>query len=501
MKKVLDTRSLKIKELKSIIRAYDDIRAESSSVSCSKDEDKQRLQNFSSTSRSTNNGHRSYQFLNIPGHWPRFRGPNGIANTQQFFDAFKRQVVPALNPETLLHDGARYLGLLIELDEDVDAFNKVIKDDAVDQYDVDTLERLFLQACITPEEREQSLRDMATIGRLPHESWKVFAIRVQRKVHQFQVKGDTTYLVSHLLSSLPSALRNLIRSGNGMKDPTTVSEFCDILSKCLGPDNLIAETTSDTASKSFSSGNRTTAKANRLTRCAICGRKHNTEDHVNCGFCGKAGHAAEECHRNPASDAPDTGASKSFIDRSIVQHTQLRINPAQGKIRLGDKNQFGDRTGETEPVEIRCNEHSIFTALEVFDLEFAFIIGMDIFHELGFSIGGISDGREDAHCLPPPIPDEKPSILPIETPAEELNPKFLAERKAFMHYIESTLQSNAEVPRNSYCPVPEMLVRLPVPKGTTVFRKPRPFAEQQMHIFDEQVAKWLADEVITLAPA
>jgi transposase InsO family protein len=196
----------------------------------------------------------------------------------------------------------------------------------------------------------------------------------------------------------------------------------------------------------------------------------------------------------------DTGASKSFIDRNIVEQSNLQIKPAIGKVRLGDKNKFGDRIGETEPIEIRCNEHSILSGLEVFDLEFSFIIGMDIFHELGFSIGGISDGRENAERLPQPIPDEKPSLLPLTKPEEELTPQFIAEQKAFMKYIDEVLKGNADIPRNSYCPVSEMKVYLPVPKGTTIFRKPRPFAEQQMHIFDDQVAKWLEDEVITLAP-
>ncbi|KAF9969728.1 hypothetical protein BGZ75_002671, partial [Mortierella antarctica] len=135
----------------------------------------------------------------------------------------------------------------------------------------------------------------------------------------------------------------------------------------------------------------------------------------------------------------DTGASKSFIDRNLVQQANLKIKPVVGKVRLGDKNKFGDRIGETEPIEIRCNEHSILTGLEVFDLEFSFIIGMDIFHELGFSIGGISDGHENAHCLPQPVPDEKPSLLPLKKPEAELTAQFKAEQKAFMKYIEEVL--------------------------------------------------------------
>ncbi|KAF9271503.1 hypothetical protein BGZ68_003540, partial [Mortierella alpina] len=178
MQKILDARLAKIQDLKSIIEAYDTILAASVKMDGT-DPDAQLQPQESSTSSKTK-GNQSYQqpaFLNIPNHWPRFRGPGGIANTQQYIKTFKRQVVPAINRE-----------------EDVDAFNEALKEEPVKLYDVDTLERVFLKACITPEEREQSLRDMATIGRLPHESWKIFALRVQKKVNQFQVTGDTTYL-------------------------------------------------------------------------------------------------------------------------------------------------------------------------------------------------------------------------------------------------------------------------------------------------------------------
>jgi len=297
MQKILHARSAKIKDFKSVIDAYDAILAASKKTDYADTNNQRQLQESFSSSKT--NGNRSYQqpaFLNIPNHWPRFRGPGGIANTQQYIDAFKRQVVPAINPEALLHDGARYLGLLINREEDVDAFNEALKEEAAKRYDVDTLERVFLRACITPEEREQSLRDMATIGRLPHESWKTFALRVQKKVNQFQVTGDTTYLVNHLLSSLPSTVRNVIRSGNNMEDPTTVSTFCDILSKCLGPDNLPAEPASSAVNRTPATGARSMNRTNRQTRCNICRGRHTTEDHIECNNCGRPGHRADDCN-------------------------------------------------------------------------------------------------------------------------------------------------------------------------------------------------------------
>ncbi|KAF9561387.1 hypothetical protein EC968_005771 [Mortierella alpina] len=76
MKKILDARGTKSKELKSIITAYDTIRVEADKLEHMSPNSQQRAQDPIITLRT--NGNRSYQqpvFLNIPSHWPRFRGP------------------------------------------------------------------------------------------------------------------------------------------------------------------------------------------------------------------------------------------------------------------------------------------------------------------------------------------------------------------------------------------------------------------------------------------
>ncbi|KAF9553871.1 hypothetical protein EC968_010054, partial [Mortierella alpina] len=156
MKSILDARSQKIKDTQHIIRACDAVQMQ---VQGEYDEDRPVNGSESgNTTRGNNSNSRSYSqpaFINIPAHWPRFRGANGIANTQQFFDAFKQHVIPAINPEALSYEGNRYLELLINREEDSDSFRQAVKDDKATSYDADTLERIFLMACITPEEREQ----------------------------------------------------------------------------------------------------------------------------------------------------------------------------------------------------------------------------------------------------------------------------------------------------------------------------------------------------------
>ena len=46
-----------------------------------------------------------------------------------------------------------------------------------------------------------------------------------------------------------------------------------------------------------------------------------------------------------------------------------------------------------------------------------------------------------------------------------------------------------------------MKVNLPIPEGTVLYRRPRPYAEKQNSILDEAIQQWLKDDAITLAPA
>lgn len=55
-------------------------------------------------------------------------------------------------------------------------------------------------------------------------------------------------------------------------------------------------------------------------------------------------------------------------------------------------------------------------SLEVFELNTPFVIDMDLFHRIGLAFSGIADGHGTAKQLPLPIEDERPSLLPLQTP-------------------------------------------------------------------------------------
>jgi len=196
----------------------------------------------------------------------------------------------------------------------------------------------------------------------------------------------------------------------------------------------------------------------------------------------------------------DTGATNSCIRKDIALKHDKQIIPVPGLIALADENTTIPRIGHTENLQLQYGSCEVFAPFEVIEECHPFVIGIDLFHQLGLGITGLTNPGEDAALLPEPEEDRRPSITPGETPPEERTKEFQRKKDIFMAQIQSSLDQNAEILRTSHCPVPEMKVYLPVPEGTVLFRRPRQYAEKQNTIFDEAVEKWLNDDVITLAP-
>lgn len=144
---------------------------------------------------------------------------------------------------------------------------------------------------------------------------------------------------------------------------------------------------------------------------------------------------------------------------------------------MADESQTIPHIGQTESIEIRYGPHIVSAPFEVLERCCPFIIGMDLFHELGLGISGLTDPGDDATRLPFPTPDSRPTLVPGEVPKEERSAAFIEFKTRFLSEIKESLDCNSLIPKSSSCPVPEMKVFLPVPKGTVLFRRPRPYAE------------------------
>jgi hypothetical protein len=196
----------------------------------------------------------------------------------------------------------------------------------------------------------------------------------------------------------------------------------------------------------------------------------------------------------------DTGATHSFISSRIVSRYSIPVKEMTGFIELADSSTI-QRVGETENVEVACGSNVLCAPYEVIDQQHAITIGMDLFHRYGFNIIGLPDPVESPDRLPMPVEDDKPTLIPLTVPDIEKTPGFRKEKDAFTRKIKALLEANGKIPLTSFCPVPEMEVRLPVPDDITLNRRSRVFPHSQRPILDDAVSRWLEDDVITLAPA
>jgi hypothetical protein len=196
----------------------------------------------------------------------------------------------------------------------------------------------------------------------------------------------------------------------------------------------------------------------------------------------------------------DTGATHSFISVRIVSQYAIPVNKMSGCIELADSSII-QRVGETENVEVVCGSNLLCAPYEVIDQQHAITIGMDLFHRYGFNIIGLPDPVESPDRLPVPVEDEKPTLIPLAIPEIERTWEFRKEKRSFSEDLRGLLEANGKIPATSFCPVPEMEVRLPVPDNITLNRRSRVFAHSQRPVLDDAVARWLEDDVITLAPA
>lgn len=173
----------------------------------------------------------------------------------------------------------------------------------------------------------------------------------------------------------------------------------------------------------------------------------------------------------------DTGATHSFIDKDFVKRKNISIVNTEGHIQLADKS-VHPCMGETEHVEISYNNHMLSVPLEVMKQQHVLTIGMDLFHLIGLNITGLAN-VELSCWTEEPEEDVKPTMKPDVIPDEENTESFKKQKKTFMDFISPSLATNENIPKQSFCPVPEMKVFLPVPEGTVVHHHSCEFAYAQ----------------------
>lgn len=199
----------------------------------------------------------------------------------------------------------------------------------------------------------------------------------------------------------------------------------------------------------------------------------------------------------------DLGATLSLINKDLADDFNIRYgkvpNEAIGMIESGKK---ADSIITCDKVQLVCNKRSVEYQIHVMEFDYYdFVIGMDLFARFGFQVTGMvmPEPREEEFLWVPS--DEKPSIVPLETPLKERTPEFRKQKEDFMKELEPSLQKNAAVDPQSHCTLDSMRVVLKVKPNCVIQERSRPFhAQIEKEEVDRTVKKWWDTGVIVLAP-
>ncbi|OAD67613.1 hypothetical protein PHYBLDRAFT_173945 [Phycomyces blakesleeanus NRRL 1555(-)] len=208
----------------------------------------------------------------------------------------------------------------------------------------------------------------------------------------------------------------------------------------------------------------------------------------------------------------DCGATFSSVDKNFCLQNKISINYVNHInkdlvnnsnvhkyfIRLADSNTHIKRIG-TCVISITCNSKTIQREFEVMNLtnsyEYDFSIGTDYMSTLGIGIYGLplsyddadssKERREADRCF-----NNKSDLLEsIERENEQKENNPAVGPKQFedaMDYICPFIKDNQDIPKGSFCTIPESVVCLDTPENATAFRSPYPIPYKMQGVVDEQ---------------
>ena len=181
----------------------------------------------------------------------------------------------------------------------------------------------------------------------------------------------------------------------------------------------------------------------------------------------------------------DSGASNSCVDTSIAKQLprdSFQPPPAGSKVSLGSRGVFVDRMGSIA-VPIRYGEQRITHRFDVADTPegISVIIGRDLMAPLGIAISGLLTPAQH-EATPNPSADQKATMFDDKAGEHPLR-----------HHpdLEAALARNQAIPHDSFCSVPDAVVRLDTGDAPPVWNRQYRIAHNLEELVDKQVAQWL----------
>ncbi|OAD67126.1 hypothetical protein PHYBLDRAFT_174509 [Phycomyces blakesleeanus NRRL 1555(-)] len=208
----------------------------------------------------------------------------------------------------------------------------------------------------------------------------------------------------------------------------------------------------------------------------------------------------------------DCGATFSLVDKnfclkngiaiSYINHINKDLlnknNVHKYFIYLADSNTQIKRIG-TCVISVTCNSKTIQREFEVMNLtnshEYDFSIGTDYMSSLGIGIYGLPLSYDDADSSKERREanrrfNNKSDLLESierENERKENNPAVGPKQfEDAMDYIRPFIKDNQDIPKGSFCTIPESVVCLDTPENATAFRSLYPIPYKMQGVVDEQ---------------
>lgn len=197
----------------------------------------------------------------------------------------------------------------------------------------------------------------------------------------------------------------------------------------------------------------------------------------------------------------DTGAEISIIDQNFAQDIGLAIIPQEGFINMAMKDQHQQRIGKTKSLEVQCGEVKCSHEFEIAPLwqGTTLLLGMDLFHQLGFGLMNIPIDFPKVNSSNIAKPSTLDKVAPLDTTKESLIVE-TNQPSDFMTDIGPALNANLAVPSTSFCNIPEATVHLATGESAPIYRRQYPIPKVLEPLLAKKVQKWIEQGVIKEAP-
>jgi hypothetical protein len=177
------------------------------------------------------------------------------------------------------------------------------------------------------------------------------------------------------------------------------------------------------------------------------------------------------------------------------------IKPINGFFNFAASNQKLERFGKTIPLQVTYGEINLVFAFEIMPfnetMDYDILLGTDILTKLNIGLTGIQYDWYPNHIRSKgmSVNINYDNVVPNNSPYGTKE-----EYIGFMTKIKGVLDKNQKISKNSFCNLPESIIRLPMKEDTVVNLRQYPIPHHLRPVLNEEIKKWIDNGVVEEAP-